>query len=299
VIVAPPDATLLDVTGPWEVFCRAALHAAGAYRVIVASADASTTVRTKFGLGITCHCSIDDVDENVDTVLIAGSEEAVAGRASARLLDWLRQRSLTTRRLGSVCTGAFYLAHAGVLNGRRATTHWRYLNQLKQQFSRVRVEPEPVFVRDGSICTSAGITAGIDLSLALVEEDCGVRVAQAVARELVVFLQRHANQPQLSETLAQRAADREPLRELQRWLPDHLEQVSGVAAMAEFANMSQRTFARQFKKEIGIAPGEYLRRLRAESAHRRLEQSSAKRLRIASQVGFGSTRSLQRSIRKK
>jgi transcriptional regulator GlxA family with amidase domain len=299
VIVAPPDVTLLDVTGPWEVFCRAAVHAPGAYRVIVASADASTTVRTKFGLGITCHCSIDDIDDDADTVLVAGSEEAVCGRASAHFLDWLRQRATKARRLGSVCTGAFYLAHAGLLNGRRATTHWRYLNQLKQQFSGVRVEPEPVFVRDGSLCTSAGITAGIDLALALVEEDCGVRVAQTVARELVVFLQRHANQPQLSETLAQRAADREPLRELQRWLPDHLEQVSGVADMADFANMSQRTFARQFKKETGVAPGEYLRRLRAEAARRRLQQSSSKRVRIASQVGFGSTRTLQRSIRKK
>lgn len=299
VIVAPPDVTLLDVTGPWEVFCRAALHAPGAYRVIVASADSSAAVRTKFGLGMTCHCPIDEVEGDIDTVLVAGSEEGVAGRASPQFLEWLRQRSGDVRRLGSVCTGAFYLAQAGLLNGRRATTHWRYLKQLGDQFSRVRVEPDPIFVRDGSIYTSAGIAAGIDLSLALVEEDCGVRVAQAVARELVVFLQRQANQAQLSQTLAQRAADREPLRELQRWLPDHLDHVSGVADMAAFANMSARTLTRQFKRETGLSPGEYLRRLRSEAARRRLDQGSGKRVRVAAEVGFANVRALQRSIRKK
>jgi transcriptional regulator GlxA family with amidase domain len=296
VIVAPPDVTLLDVTGPWEVFCRAALYVAGAYRVVVASTETSTTVRTKFGLGITCHCSLEDVDPAADTVLVAGSEEGVSGRANPLFLDWLRRRYTTCRRIGSVCTGAFYLAHAGLLSGRRATTHWRYLLQLGDQFEKVRVEADPIFVRDGSVYTSAGITAGIDLSLALVEEDCGVQVAQSVARDLVVFLQRQADQPQLSATLAQRMADREPLRELQRWLPDHLDHVAGVPDMAAFVSMSPRNFARSFKRETGIAPGEYLRRLRAEAARRRLEQGAGKKRKVASQVGFGSARSLQRSL---
>jgi len=297
VIVAPPEVTLLDVTGPWEVFCRAALYEAGAYRVVVASTETNRTVRTKFGLDITCHCSLEDVDADADTILVAGSQEGVSGRVSPHLLDWLRRRQATSRRIGSVCTGAFYLAHAGLLNGRRATTHWRYLRQLSDEFGKVRVETDPIFVRDGSLYTSAGITAGIDLSLALVEEDCGTRVAQAVARDLVVFLQRQADQPQLSATLAQRVADREPLRELQRWLPDHLDHVAGVADMAEFVSMSARNFARLFKREFGIAPGEYLRKLRAEAARRRLEQGSGKKLDVASQVGFGSARSLRRSLK--
>jgi len=296
VIVAPPDVTLLDVTGPWEVFCRATLYS-GAYRVIVASSDSATSVRTKFGLGIACHCSIDEVEADIDTVLVAGSEEGASGRANPHFLDWLRRQSANVRRMGSVCTGAFYLAHAGLLNGRRATTHWRYLGQLGEQFDRVRVEPDPIFVRDGSIYTSAGITAGIDLSLALVEEDCGTQVSQAVARDLVVFLQRHANQAQLSETLAQRSADREPLRELQRWLPDHLDHVSGVADMAAFVRMSPRNFTRLFKQEIAVPPGEYLRRLRAEAARRRLGQGTGKKLQVAAQVGFGSASSLQRALR--
>jgi transcriptional regulator GlxA family with amidase domain len=297
VIVAPPDVTLLDVTGPWEVFCRAAVHAPSAYRVVVASANSNTRVRTKFGLDITCHCSLDEVDAHADTVLVAGSEEGVSGRATPEFLEWLRRRSTRVRRLGSVCTGAFYLAHAGLLNGRRATTHWRYLTRLSEQFRMVHVESEPIFVRDGSICTSAGITAGIDLSLALVEEDCGTKVAQAVARELVVFVQRQGSQAQLSETLAQRTADRDSLRELQRWLPDHLERVSGIADMAAYVNMSRRTFARRFKEEIGVPPGEYLRRLRVEATRRRIEHGSGKRPQVAAEVGFGSARALQRSLR--
>jgi transcriptional regulator GlxA family with amidase domain len=296
VIVAPPDVTLLDVTGPWEAFCRAALYVSGAYRVIVAATETNTSVRTKFGLDIVCHCSLQDVDPMADTILVAGSEQGVSGHAQPHVLDWLRRQYTTCRRIGSVCTGAFYLAHAGLLNGRRATTHWRHLAQLSEQFEQVRVESEPIFVRDGNVYTSAGITAGIDLSLALVEEDCGSQVAQAVARDLVVFLQRQADQPQLSPTLAQRVADREPLRELQRWLPDRLEHIAGVADMAAFVRMSPRNFARLFKRETGIAPGEYLRRLRAEAARRRLEQGCGKKLQVAAQVGFGSTRSMQRSL---
>jgi transcriptional regulator GlxA family with amidase domain len=298
VIIAPPDVTLLDVTGPWEVFCRAALYAPGRYRVVVASTDEQPAVRTKFGLDITCHCPLADVDSAADTVLVAGSEHGVAGNIDPRFLEWLRRRHATSRRIGSVCTGAFYLAHAGLLNGRRATTHWRYLDALANQFKEVRVEPEPIFVRDGTVYTSAGITAGIDLALALVEEDCGTRIAQAVARDLVVFLQRQAGQPQLSASLAQRTADREPLRDLQRWLPDHLDEISSVADMAAAAHMSPRNFSRLFKREVGVTPAEYLRMLRAEAAQRRLQQGSGKKQQVAAQVGFGSSRSMQRLLSK-
>jgi len=297
VIVAPPEVTLLDVTGPWEVFCRAAIYVPGAYRVVVASTGDRLQVRTKFGLDLTCHCSLSEVDPSADTILVAGSEEGVSGRADPQFLGWLQQRFASSRRIGSVCTGAFYLAHAGLLAGRRATTHWRYLERLSEQFGDVRVEAEPIFVRDDKVYTSAGISAGIDLALALVEADCGVKVAQSVARDLVVFLQRQADQPQLSATLRQRVADRDPLRELQRWLPDHLDHVSGVADMAAFSNMSVRNFARLFKQETGSTPAEYLRRLRAEAAQRRLQQGSGKRPQVAAQVGFGSARSLRRSMK--
>ena len=296
VIVAPPGVTLQDLTGPWEVFCRAALYVPGAYRVIVASTEADTNVRTKFGLSIICHCTLEEVDAAADTVLVAGSDQGVSGAPDPAFLDWLRNRYSTCRRIGSVCTGAFYLARAGLLAGRSATTHWRLLKQLGKQFPDVRVEADPIFVRDGSVYTSAGIAAGIDLALALVEEDCGTQVAQTIARDLVVFLQRQAGQSQISATLAQRASDREPIRDLQRWLPDHLEQVAGVGDMAAFVSMSGRNFARLFKRETGVTPGIYLRKLRAEAARRRLQHGTGKNRNVASQVGFGSARSMQRSL---
>src|SRR3569833_1082255 len=243
VILAPPRVTLLDVTGPWEVFCRAALYAPGAYRVVVAAPGAQPQVETKFGLNLTCHCVLSEVDAVADTVLVAGSEEGVSGDADPRFLAWLRERFIDSRRIGSVCTGAFYLAHAGLLAGRRATTHWKCLQRLSDQFRDSRVQSEPIFVRDAKVYTSAGITAGIDLALALVEEDCGVKVAHAVARELVVFLQRQADQPQHSATHRQHTTKHDPHQKKQRKLPDHLDQVSGVADMAAFANMSPRNFA--------------------------------------------------------
>jgi transcriptional regulator GlxA family with amidase domain len=296
VIVAPPGVTLQDLTGPWEVFCRAAVYVPGAYRIVVASTESDTQVATKFGLGIVCHCSIFDFSEPADTVLVAGSDRGLSQARDEVFLDWLKRASTTSRRIGSICTGAFYLGQAGLLRGRRATTHWRYLRKLAEQFPDARVEEDPIFVRDGSVWTSAGITAGIDMSLALVEEDCGKDVAQSVARDLVVFLQRQADQSQLSATLSQRMADREPIRELQSRLADHLHTISGVADMAELVNMSPRNFSRAFKLETGVTPGQYLRTLRAEAAKRRLQETASKGDVIASQLGFGSARSMRRSV---
>lgn len=296
-IIAPPLATLQDVTGPWEVFCRAEVYAPGSYDVAVVAADAERQVRTKFGLPITCDRSIGDVQGALDTVLIAGSEQGVAGEADPALLDWLARAATRTRRMGSICTGAFYLAHAGLLAGRRATTHWRYLQRLAEEFPDVAVQADPIFVRDGEIYTSAGITAGIDLALALVEADLGHRVSQAIARDLVVFVQRQADQPQLSTQLAHRMADRDPIRHLQQWAPDHLQSLSTVEDMAAHVHMSPRNFARLFKQQTGVTPGSYMRRLRAEAARRRMQELSGNAATVASQVGFGSAKSVQRSLR--
>ena len=231
-ILAPPRVTLQDVTGPWEVFCRAEAQRPGTYDVAVVSASAQKKVDTKFGLGIVCEHSVYDFAGDIDTVLVAGSEEGVSGEADPAFLDWLRDAETRTRRLGSICTGAFYLAHAGLLSGRQATSHWRYLQQLADGFPDISVQRDPIFVRDGDIYTSAGITAGIDLALALVETDCGHAVSQAVARDLVVFLQRQGDQPQLSTALALRMADRNPIRSLQQWMPDNLQSVARVEDMA-------------------------------------------------------------------
>jgi transcriptional regulator GlxA family with amidase domain len=296
-IIAPPRATLQDVTGPWEVFCRAAAYAPGVYEVFIVAAEADLQVRTKYGLEILCSHTVADFAGKLDTVLVAGSEQGEQGQADPGFLAWLRDAAPRTRRMGSVCTGAFYLAHAGLLSGRRATTHWRYLEQLAAEFPEVGVEPDPIFVRDGPVYTSAGITAGIDLALAMVEDDLGPRLSRAIARDMVVFLQRHEDQPQLSTALTLRLADRDPIRQLQRWAPDNLHLLSSVDDMAAHAHMSPRTFARAFKQQTGITPGAWLRQIRAEAARRRMHETDGKAENIAAQVGFGSARTLQRSLR--
>ncbi len=218
-------------------------------------------ISTKFGLGLTCHCSIRELELPLDTVLVSGSDQVFSVPPDVEFLEWLRARMRDTRRMGSICTGAFYLAQAGLLDGRRATTHWRYVPRLREEYPKVHVDAEPIFVRDeligdAAIYTSAGITAGIDLALALVEEDCGPVVAQAVAKDLVVFLHRPADQEQISAALAQRMADRRPIRFVQQWAPGHLDSISGVEDLAALVNMSARNFARLFRRETGETPGQ-------------------------------------------
>ncbi len=298
VIIAPPGATLQDVTGPWEVFSRAAVYSPGTYRVVVASVGVDTTISTKFGLGLTCQASIRDLELPLDTVLVSGSDQVFSAPPDEAFLDWLRARAKDARRIGSICTGAFYLAQAGLLDGRRATTHWRYVPKLRDEFPSVRVDAEPIFVRDESFYTSAGITAGIDLALALVEEDCGPFVAQAVAKDLVVFLHRPADQEQISAALAQRMADRRPIRFVQQWAPGHLDAIAGVEDLATLVNMSTRNFARLFRRETGETPGQFIRRLRVEAASRRLRERAGGAEKVAAQVGFGSGRTLRRALKR-
>ncbi len=298
-IIAPPLVTLQDVTGPWEVFCRAEAYMPGTYDVAIVAVDQVRQVKTKYGLEITCERSIHDFTGPLDTVLVAGSEQGVAGQAAPAFIAWLREAAARTRRLGSVCTGSFYLAHAGLLSGRKATSHWRYLQQLGQQFPDVKIDPNPIFIRDGKVCTSAGIAAGIDLALALVEEDCGYETPQQIARDLVIFVQRQADQAQLSWTLAARMADHDPIRLLQKWAPDNLASLTTVDDMAAHVHMSPRNFARLFKQQTGETPGSYLRSLRTEAAHRSSQQSVTGAKAVAAETGFGSTRSLKRALRAK
>jgi transcriptional regulator GlxA family with amidase domain len=295
-IIAPPQATVQDVVGPWEVFCRAQHYAPGSHEVVIAATDRRLTVETKYGLPIVASRSAREVTGEIDTVLVAGSQQGVTGRADAAFLAWLRDAAGRTRRMGSVCTGAFYLAHAGLLKGKRATTHWRFLDRLAAEFPQVTVDPKPIFIQDGNIYTSAGITAGIDLALAMVEADCGHAVARDIARDLVVFVQRPADQPQLSRSLTQRLAERDPIRQLQQWAPDNLDALTTVEDMAAFARMSSRNFARIFKAQTGMTPGRYLRDLRVEAARRRARETNGHA--AAADVGFGSDRSMRRALRR-
>jgi transcriptional regulator GlxA family with amidase domain len=193
-----------------------------------------------------------------------------------------------------VCAGAFVLAEAGLLDGRRATTHWSVCARLARRYPAVDVDPDPIYVRDGHVYTSAGVTAGMDLALALVEEDLGRRAALTIARWLVMFLHRPGNQAQFSTQLATQSADHQPLRELQQWLGDNYGADLSVDAMAQRARMSPRHFARSFQRQVGTTPGRYLQQLRLEAARRRLEESDASAQRIALACGFGTTETMRR-----
>jgi transcriptional regulator GlxA family with amidase domain len=200
------------------------------------------------------------------------------------------------RRLAAVCTGTFLLAEAGLLDGRRATTHWRACEQLARRYPTITVERDPIFVRDGNVHTSAGVTAGMDLALALVEADHGRALALRVARELVMFLQRPGGQSQFSTQLAVQTADREPLRELQARIADHLADDLSVPALAAQVAMSERNFARMFTREVGLTPARFVERARVEGARRRLEESADSTDMVAAQSGFASAEVMRRSF---
>jgi transcriptional regulator GlxA family with amidase domain len=204
----------------------------------------------------------------------------------------------TTRRLGSVCVGAFLLAEAGVLDGRRATVHWRYVQEFAQRYPLVAVDPRSTWLRDGNIYTSAGISAGIDLALAWVEEDFGAAAALKVARELVLFLRRPSGQDQISVSLETQAAHTKSMQELQIWIAEHLDRPLSVDALAERVAMSPRNFARVFSQEFGTTPGRYLVRLRVEAARRLLEQTDRGLKQVASASGFRSADVMRRAIQR-
>ena len=291
------DGQTLDVIGPLEVFAAASRwlsdHGrAPAYRVEVLAA-AVGPVRMASGLHILATRAFRNVRSGIDTLLVAGGEGTVAAMQDRALLAWLRRVAARVRRLGSVCTGTFILAEAGLLDGRRVTTHWRTCAALAKRYPQLTVDPDPIFVRDGNVYTSAGVTAGMDLALALVEEDCGRDVAMQVARGLVLFLRRPGGQAQFSAQLAMQAADREPLRELQAWIADHLDADLSVPALAARVAMSPRNFARVFTHQVGVTPGRFVEQLRIEAARRRLEESTHGVDAVAAQCGFGSAESMR------
>ncbi|MCX4830696.1 GlxA family transcriptional regulator [Streptomyces sp. NBC_01016] len=280
----------LDVTGPVEVFSGAG----DAYRVRTASADGAP-VRTSSGLTLTPDHTLADAPA-ADTLLVPGGNGTRA--PDPRVVDWLRERAPLTRRTVSVCTGAFLLARAGLLDGRRATTHWAFCDTLARQYPEVTVDPDPVYVRDGRVSTSAGVTAGIDLALALVEEDHGREVALRIARALVVFLRRPGNQAQFSTQLAAQTATKEPLGEVQRWIAEHPGADLCVEALAARARLSPRHFARAFRTETGLTPGRYVERVRVEHARRLLEDTKGGVEEISRSSGYGTPEAMRRAFLK-
>ena len=293
VIVAFDGMQALDVTGPSDVFGLAGRDRRGYEIEVVAP---TPVVTSSSGLQIVPHATIDRFRGRIDTLIVAGAIGEGRDAVSEELITWLRHASRRAGRTASVCTGAFLLARAGILDGRKATTHWAACDDLAREYPAVTVLPDPIYVRDGEIYTSAGVTAGIDLALALVEEDLGAQTALRVARDLVLFIRRPGGQTQFSRGLAGQAASRPSIRELQDWIVDHLDHDLSVTALADRALMSARNFARVFASETGSTPAAYVEAIRLERARMLLESTDEHIEEIARQCGFGTVETLRRSF---
>ena len=299
-VLAFPRVQLLDVTGPLQVFASANDH-------LVGRGDAplySTSVVSRGGLTVVASAGVQLVtaplpstETGIDTLLVAGGQGVDDASTDPLLLQWLGARASRSRRFGSVCTGAFLLAAAGLLDGRRVVTHWSLCEQLARRYPSVHVESDPIFVHDDPVWTSAGVTAGIDLALAMVEADLGRAVALAVARYLVVFLKRPGGQAQFSTTLALQVAE-DRFGALHRWIEQHLDQTLTLPLLAERAAMSERNFSRRYRQATGTAPGRAVERLRIEAARRLLSESDLPIKSIASRCGFGSEETMRRSFQR-
>lgn len=298
-ILGFPDAQLLDITGPAQVFASASElvvdRETPAYRVTVVS-RAGGEIVTSAGLGLSTISFDDAAARTFDTVIASGGHGVHLAAEDMAMVDWLRAQATVSRRCCSVCTGAFLLAAAGVLAGKRAATHWGYCDTLAAQYPDIRVEGNPIFVEDGGVWTSAGVTAGIDLSLALVEADLGRRLALQTAQRLVVFMKRPGGQAQFSSILAAQLSDNGDFAELHAWMADNLSEDLRVEHLAERAGMSPRTFARVYRDRTGMTPAKVVTALRVEAARRLLEETALPVGQVALRCGFGEEERMRRAF---
>ena len=300
-IVAVPPMRTLDVFGPAEVFGDANWLRGGdpAYNVTLISACADRVVSNHLGTSVHTDRTYREYRGPIDTLLVAGCMGPRELHYETGFLDWLRLQSTRARRFGSICTGAFVLAKAGILDGRRATTHWNWASELAQDYPSVAVDPNPIYVRDGNCYTSAGVTAGIDLCLALVEQDLGRPLALRIAQMMVVFLRRPAGQSQFSATLEAQTHESRPLGDLLAWLPDHLQGDLSIDSLADRTAMSPRNFARLFRQDVGKTPAKHIEDLRLEAARRMLESTTLSTDKVADACGLAGAEVLRRLFRRR
>jgi transcriptional regulator GlxA family with amidase domain len=297
-VLAFPDVQMLDVAGPIQVFTAANERATSPdtrlpYETRVVAPEGAE-IRATSGLAFATE-PLPNPTDPVDTLIVAGGRGVMKAAEDASLVEWLKVRAGSARRMASVCTGAFLLAAAGLLDHRRAATHWEYCEELRRRHPAVTVEPDPIFVHDGPVWSSAGVTAGIDLSLALVEEDLGRALALSVARHLVMFLKRPGGQAQFSAALSLQSAD-DHFAELHDWLAEHLAEDLPLSRLASQAGMSERTFLRRYREATGLTPARAIERLRVEAARGLLADTRLPAKRIAARCGFGSEETMRRNF---
>ncbi|MEO3414296.1 GlxA family transcriptional regulator [Roseovarius sp. CAU 1744] len=296
-ILAPPGVQTLDVVGPAEIFWEAArrLNDMSAYDIQIISTETNTVAGTG-QLQLLADRTIYDADEPIDTLLIAGDPSFQ--KISPDVIGWLQRRVPTVRRYGSVCTGVFILAAAGLLDGKRVTTHWECVEELRKNYPRIKLDEDAIFLRDGPLITAAGVTAGIDLALALVEEDYGHEIAMIVARYMVVFLRRSGGQSQFSAHLIGQMSQDNAIQKVQEYILENLDTHLTIEKLAHMSGMSPRNFARVFRRELNTTPGEFIMKARIDAARRLLESTDMPMQRIAVKCGFATADSMRRVFNK-
>jgi transcriptional regulator GlxA family with amidase domain len=295
VIVGFPGVQALDVVGPHDVFAGASLLTDGGYDVVVASIDARP-ITTATGLAF-AGAPLPDPSEPVDTVVLPGGGGVDAARSNPELVAWIKAVACNARRVVTVCTGAFLAAEAGLLDGCRVTTHWAFAGRLAREFPAIDVDADPIFLRSSeTVWTAAGVTAGIDLALSLVEDDHGTEIAQTVARWLVLYLRRPGGQTQFAAPVWMPRAKRTSIREVQGAIEAQPGASHSIGELARRAAMSPRHFTRVFTDEVGEAPGHYVERIRTEAARRQLEETEDTVVAIAGRCGFGTAETMRRNF---
>jgi transcriptional regulator GlxA family with amidase domain len=300
VLLAYDQMNLLDLCGPLQALTTANRRAGKTrpYETVTASATGGL-VTTSAGLPLLTVPVASLQDAPIDTLIVPGGCEGETYRAPAALVSWVAERAPAVRRLCSVCTGAFLLAAAGQLDGRRVTTHWDWVERLQAAYPTVRIEADRIFVRDGAVWTSAGVSAGIDLTLALIEDDLGHQAAIDVARQLVVFVKRPGGQSQFSAPLAEQARGNGDFAALHAWVAAHLHEDLSVERLAEHACMTPRTFARLYAARQGRTPARAVEAIRMEAACRALEQTGLPMKRIAANCGYREEQNLRRAFHRR
>jgi transcriptional regulator GlxA family with amidase domain len=296
-ILATPSVQLLDVAGPLDVFAEANAQAGWEVYTLRVFGCAPGAIRSSSGVKILADQVVGDrLGEQIDTLLIAGAPNCAGIPADERITAWLHRTIPGFRRYGSVCSGAFILARAGLLDGRRVTTHWAVADRLAEVFPKIRVEMDAIYIRDGRLRTAAGVTAGLDLAVALVEEDLGREIALKVAGQLVMFFKRPGGQAQFSRKGETAPTGRAAFQELQRWIAAHPAENHRVATLAKRLELSPRHFARLFRKEVGITPADWVTNARVAAARRLLESAKIAPKEVASECGFADADSLRRAF---
>jgi len=297
-IFAVQGVQLLDVAAPLDVFAQANVECGAPFYVLRIISSESGPVSSSSGTQLLANWNIPNVPEAIDTLLVAGAPDATRVTLRTDVIAWLRSAALESRRYGSICTGAFFLAATGLLKGRRVTTHWAVAEALEKAYPSLTVDADALYVRDGKLCSGAGVTAGLDLALALVEEDLGREIALRVAAQLVMYFRRPGGQLQFSRNGEAHPIGRSVLQEVQRWVAANPELEHSVAGMAKHAGMSPRHFARLFRSEIGMTPAAWVEVTRVAMARTLLENGHATPKQVALKCGFTNVDSLRRTFTK-